>query len=902
MPRAIGQSAAHSSPDRYSAGGSSAAGVNFAPGIAGAEAPSGNQGDRMLQRKTVSAVLLAAALGTPAVAQEPAPTAPAAQPAAAAPATATQGIEEITVTARKRSENLQDTPISVSAFTADTIESMGIENTQEITAIAPNTYMTQTPGSSANLALAIRGVGGAEPLLTREQGVAVYMDGAYIARVTGAVLDLVDIERVEVLRGPQGTLYGRNATGGAVNYISRKPGEEFGFHQNIGVGSWGRFQSITRVDTGELFDGFGATFAYLHRQRDGYVDNRLANDKNDPGAANTDAFRIALGWDVTENFRADYAFDYSDLKGRDPAFQLIAVDSANFGIGDALGFPQNFVDSLDVSKHRFDKLSMDFDGGSNHLIRGHNLTLSYDFGSVQLKSITTYRDWENDEFGTELDGNQVTIPPTMPIYNAAILPFDPIGAPFGFFCGDSGTSPFPFDNCLVPGVTNAQVFAATNKRDQDQWTQEIDLNGSIGDSFDYVGGFYFFTEDYDEKNIQQFLIPVGFAAVQLATPFIYKGDADSWALFANGTYTLPFLEQRLSVTGGVRYSKDHKSFVKKNLSCANNLPPCNTFTPNATLPPITKNKASWDNVDWEVDLNFAATESITTYARVATGYKAGGFNLRTAQATIDPFKEESLIQYELGVKTQWWDNRVQLNLAAFYSDYDDIQTDVFAAGPGGATSLTVNAGKAEIPGVELEFLAEPFEGVRLNLNYGWIDPKFKDYVVVDNNGTTATCVLPGPPAPCLPDPTVDDFKVDMGSRAEWGYRPDQTLAAGAEYSTKPLGSLGWVASARLDVRWTDTLLWSPLDDERPTDILNPGVSFTPYRDALRQKPYAVLDARFTLSGISIGDRAKLRASVFGKNITDEKYLMSGIDFGGLGFAGGIFGEPASWGLDFTLDY
>jgi iron complex outermembrane receptor protein len=860
----------------------------------------------MLQRKTVSAVFLAAALGTPAVAQQPAPTAPAAQPAAAQPAPA-QGIEEITVTARKRSENLQDTPIAVSAFTAESIESMGIENTQEITAIAPNTYMTMTPGSSANLALAIRGVGGAEPLLTREQGVAIYMDGAYIARVTGAVLDLVDIERVEVLRGPQGTLYGRNATGGAVNYISRKPGEEFGFHQNIGVGSWGRFQTVTRIDTGELFPGFAATGAYLHRQRDGYVDNRLADDNSDPGSLNTDAFRIALGWDITENFRADYAFDYSDVEGHDPAFQLIAVDTATDPLGvDPVGFPGNFVNSLDVSKHRFDKLSMDFDGRSDHLVRGHNLTLSYDFGPVQLKSITTYRDWENDEFGTELDGNDVQIPPTMPIYNAGILPFDPFGLPFGFACPDLGTSPFPFDACLVANPTNPQIFAATNVRNQDQWTQEIDLTGSIGDTFDYVGGFYFFTEDYNEKNVQQFLIPIGFGAVQLATPFVYKGDADSWALFANGTYTLPFLDQRLSVTGGVRYTKDEKSFVKKNLSCPPaNLPPCDTFANTTTpgMPPITKNKANWDNVDWEVDVNFAATESITTYFRVATGYKAGGFNLRTATPTIAPFKEESLIQYELGAKTQWWDNRVQLNVAAFYSDYDDIQTDVFAAGPGGATSLTVNAGKAEIPGVEFELLAEPFEGVRLNLNYGWIDPKFNDYVVVDNAGTTVTCSPLTPVGyPCLPDPTVDDFKVNMGSKAGWGYRPDQTLAAGAEYSTRPLGSLGWVLTARLDVRWTDTLIWSPLDDERPSQINNPGPTFTPYRDALKQKPYAVLDARFTVSEISITDRAKLRTSVFGKNITDEDYLMSGIDFGGLGFAGGIFGEPASWGIDFTLDY
>ena len=883
----------------------------------------------MLQRKTFVSGLLVGVLALPAFAQQAAPP-------AAGPAVDQVGIEEITITARKRSENLQETPLSISAITGEMLESMGIADTQDITSIAPNTYMTQTPGSAANLALAIRGVGGAEPLLTREQGVAIYMDGAYIARVTGAVLDLVDIERVEVLRGPQGTLYGRNATGGAVNYISRKPGEEFSFRQTLGAGSYGRFQSLTRIDTGDMWNGLAATFSYLHRQKNGYVDNTLADDNSDPGSANTDAFRIALGWDLTEAIRADYSFDYSELAGNDPAFQLIAVDTPNFGIGDPLGFPAAFANQLDVSRDRLDKLSMDFDGPSKHQIRGHNLTVEVDLGPVQLKSITTYRDWFNKEDGTELDGNVAGL--NIPIYDARVLPFDPFNVPFGgqgsptipfypVLCPDSGPgNPLPFDSCLVNAGSTGQIFAATNEREQDQWTQELNLTGAIGDSFDYVAGFYYFTEDYSEENVQQFLIPVGFAAVQLATPFVYEGDASSWALFANGTYTLPLLDERLSFTGGVRYSKDEKSFVKQNLSCPPlNLPPCATFGTTTTpgMPPVTSNSATWDNIDWEVSAKFAVTDDITTYARVATGYKAGGFNLRTAQPTIAPFAEESLLQYELGIKTAWFDHRLQLNLAGFFSDYDDIQTDVFAAGPSGATSLTVNAGKAEIPGVEVELLAEPFEGLRLNLNYGWINPEFKEYVVIDNNATTADLDGPDFIGGTAYDPTFDDFSVDMSSSATWGYRPDQTLSAGIEYATPPLGSLGWVATFRLDVRWTGELLWSPLDDERATLINGngivglacfapppPGVSasatcqngFTGFRDVLNQKAYAVLDARFTLSEIAIGDQAKVRTSAFGKNITGEEYLMSGIDFGGLGFAGGIFGEPATWGIDVTLDY
>ena len=154
----------------------------------------------MFQRKTFATALLAGAVALPAFAQAAAPAAPAAPEEVAS----RSQIEEITITARKVSENLQDTPLAVSAFSAESLEGLGISDTQDISSMAPNLYLTQTPGSVANLALSIRGVAGAEPLLTREQGVALYMDGAYIARVTGAIMDLVDVERIEVLRGPQG--------------------------------------------------------------------------------------------------------------------------------------------------------------------------------------------------------------------------------------------------------------------------------------------------------------------------------------------------------------------------------------------------------------------------------------------------------------------------------------------------------------------------------------------------------------------------------------------------------------------------------------------------------------------------------------------------------------------------
>ena len=827
----------------------------------------------MLQRKTYLPVLLGCALALPALAQD-------AAPAATPPDSGAQrtGVEEIQITARKVTENLQQTPLAVSAFDSGMLESMGIADTNDISSLAPNLYLTQTPSSAANLALAIRGVGGAEPLLTREQGVAVYMDGAYIARVTGAIMDLVDIERVEILRGPQGTLYGRNATGGAVNFISRKPTEDFNVMATVGSGSFSRLNALIRDNTGEMLPGLAASLAYLHHQVDGYINNRLTDQKSDPGAKNTDAFRIALGWAITDELRVDYAFDHSNLVGASPAFQLWEASPTLLGSLAASGAN---VGALDITHKRLDNISLNSVGPSEHTIRGHNLSLEYDLGFATLKSITTYREWDNTEVGGDLDGNDISVTSVM---SPVFLSPPPTSA-----CGGPGA--FPWASCTNALATpfRTDLFGADNERHQNQWTQEIQLIGDVGDSVKYVTGFYYFNEDFSENNSQRLmiassgftpLVPVypgltlfnnGFFTPFLpnglqtsGNPFVYTGAARSWALFANATYTLPFLDDRLSFTGGIRYSKDEKSF-------------------NRTSAPADSGRHKWDQIDWEANLNFLATDSITTYFRAASAYKAGGYNLRSATTPpLVPFNEEQLTSIEAGVKTEWWDNRIRANLSGFWSLYKDLQTDVFAAGASGATSITVNAGEAEIPGLEAELLAVPIDGVTINANVGWIKPKYNEYLLVNNNGTPS-------------DPS-DDFKQNFANQAKFGYKPEVTATIGAEYATPPIGSLGWVFTPRVDARYTGSRVWSPLDDEAPFAVT------TAFRDALKDDSYWIVDVRFTVSEIALNDRARVRMSLYGKNLADTEYLLSGIDFGALGFAGGIFGEPRTWGIDLTLDY
>jgi iron complex outermembrane receptor protein len=810
----------------------------------------------MFQRKTFASVLLTGAIAAPAIGQEAAQPAPA---AAAAGTSSRSEIEVIEITARKVTENLQDSPIAVSAFSKESLEALGVGDTQDISSMAPNLYLTQTPGSVANLALSIRGVAGAEPLLTREQGVALYMDDVYIARVTGAIMDLVDVERVEVLRGPQGTLYGRNSTGGAVRFISRKPTEEFGLSQRLGTGSWDRFESRTVLNTGELLPGFAASLAYFHLQKDGYRNNTLRDDDDDYGAKNTDAFRIALGWAATEDLRFDYAYDYSNLIGRGPGFQLVAIDPTLAG---ALTSGGVNVANLKISRgvatgppfaprRAFENLDGNFDGASEHTIQGHNLNVGWDLGFTNFNGIASYRKWENTETGTELDGNSLG---TVFVFDGPTVFFPP----FGSAC--PGGTPA---GCII-AANDPDLFNARNKRNQDQWSVETRFDGNLlTESLQYVAGFYWFREEFDENNPQSFLFPFSpFAPPALLTNiFVYDGDSRSWALFANLTYTPPILDERLSISGGVRYTKDEKSFFR---------------TSPVVGPAPSSGSNKWDSVDWEATLNFAATDDITFYLRGASAYKAGGYNLRSNVDPVNPFNEEKVKSVELGVKSEWFDRRAMLNLTGFWSISDDRQTDVFAAGPGGATSITVNAGEAEIPGLEAEIKLIPLDGLTLGANAGWIKPKYNSYPIIDG---------------------VTMQEVDLADEAGFGYQPKVTTSLSGEYVTEPLGSLGLVLSARVDAHYTGSRIWSPLDDERSRNA----TTVSAFRDVLKDPSYWLMDVRFTVSEIPLGDRAKIRASVFGRNVLDEKYMLSGIDFGALGFAGAAFGEGATWGIDFTLD-
>ncbi|ARS28717.1 TonB-dependent receptor domain-containing protein [Sphingomonas sp. KC8] len=735
--------------------------------------------------------------------------------AATSPDATDQGLEEIIVTAQKRAENLQSTPLAISAVTQQTIEARSISSVANLGSIAPSLVVSTATGAPNNAGLFIRGLGSNDPLLTADSPVGLYVDGVIIARSAGSAFEIADLERVEVLRGPQGTLYGRNTIGGAVNLITRKPDEEFGVRQKFSVGNYGYWQSRTVVDTGELGDsGLRGSFTYLHKQRDGIINNIKTPDQRDPGAYRADGARAAIMFDRKSGFRASYTYDYNRSKAFSNAFQLTAARPDLFAFFAAS--PGAGGGTFTVSPTRLDQISIDSDGKTIDKVQGHTLTLEVDINDdTTLKSLTGYRKWAQDVNDSSYQGNA-----------------DLLGRRVG-----QGATLFP-----------VSLYHAAGFRRQRQWSQELNLIGKIGDTVDYVLGAYYFNEKGHENSPQVVDFITAGGALRTTPQLTYRSEATTKAIFLQSTW---HVTDRLGLTGGARYTWDDKTIEQ-------------------TQPVVRAPTIDFSKFNWAMTADYKFDDGIMGYARVATGYKAGGFSARAFDSGFGP---ESLTSYEIGLKADLFDRRLRFNTTAYYADHKDLQVNSFQAGIGGASAIITNAGKARYKGVEFEANAVPYPGLTTYATFGYVDRKFKKFEIFN---TTANSL--GYPV---------GQTIDIADIAKFSYSASTTLNAGAQYefAVENLGNMAF----RLDYNYRGKVFFHP----------NPITA--PFANQVTAPARGLLDARITLSDLELG-AAKASVALWGKNITDKKYKAAGLDFGTLGFAGNVYGDPATWGLDVSFKF
>ena len=810
----------------------------------------------MSHRKSVFAaqVALTALVAASAAAHaQTAPVGDATQPSPpntdqAAAGGGSDAIQDIVVTARRQSESLQKTPISITALNSGSLERINVQSVDKVAQVAPNLVISQQSSSLSAASINIRGIGQTDPSLGLDTAVGIYLDGVYVARSAGSIFDLVDLERIEVLRGPQGTLFGRNTTGGAIQLISRKPQDTFGITAKGSYGSFNDWYGRLRVDSGTLgSSGLSASGTYYHRQRDGYFNNLLTPDSKDPGSLNVDAFMIAVRGDWGP-LQANYSYDYDDRTGAPGFFQTVALSPAAetyYGRSASLGgAPLQFVGPDVRLKSGLQQPGGPGDRYTSHTrSQGHNLTLSYEVSpALTIKSITGYRRlYLNNVLGLSGQG-------------------DLKGLAIDF------TSP---TLTSIQSVTPYNGYNGPQK--QNQISEELQLLGKQGD-FSYVLGGYYFRERVSEANHQTLTLVetpaaltfLGFpAAVGAAltaqgidligfntSPFQgYHQTSKSQAGFGQISYRPSFLDQKLEITGGLRYTADQKNIMLQSDGIVG--------PPNG--------RVSFNNVSYLGSLSYQFTPDALAYAKISSGYKSGGFNPRAT--TLNSFKPEKLTSYEAGFKLDMLGHHLRVNGAAFLSDYNDLQVPQFAAGSGGASTLLVNAGKAQFKGVELEVTALPVHGLTLSGSLGYTDPKYKQFLFLNPNTNTVTDI-----ADSARFPNVAKFNSNVA--ADYSFDPFQ------------FGTL----SARVSYSYRSHVYFYPND------------AVNPYQHDVDSPATNTVDARIALSDMTFGGRAKGEVAVVGENLLNEDQVLYGIDFGALGFGGKFYAVPRRVSVQFKLSY
>ncbi len=630
------------------------------------------------------------------------------------------GIEEIIVTARKRAESLQETPISITAFSAGALEERSLSNIGEIGDFAPNVVMAVAPGGGGggnNLQIFMRGVGQTDFLITTDPGVGIYIDGVFHSRTFGAVFDLLDLERVEVLRGPQGTLFGKNTIGGAVSLITKKPTDEVSGYGEVTFGRFNRIDGRGTFNFPVIENKLFARFSFSSKNRDGYakrLDFNTGEVIDRQGDEDITSVRGALRWLASETIEVNIRADVATGNGESaPTTLAFFDDTGQFGglgglwnalVGGPAGTPMSsaFITSDPLTTYGTGPNINTTD------VWGISATIDWDAGPVHIKSITAYR--ENDaKFGRDGDGSP----------NQYVHTFD--------------------------------------QDTQNQFSQEIQISGvSFSDRLTWIIGGFFFDENATDNNDVRLAsglyaaleaLPGPLDGSPLTAPTAPGGpgnpinvvldldfdihneiDITSWAAYTQGTLAVT---DRLNVTGGVRFTYEQKDYTLEH----------RRINSGAFIVPLTTVSDSWSEVSPMGSIDYRWSDDVMTYAKVSRGFKSGGFNGRPIlESAVESFAPETLTSYEIGVKSQLFERRLVLNVTGFLNKYKDIQLGSVNADESGNLILLIqNAGKATVKGLEAELHARPATGLDITGSLGYTDFQF-DRLVAGVVGITLDTV------------------------------------------------------------------------------------------------------------------------------------------------------------------
>ncbi|MFA5494320.1 MAG: TonB-dependent receptor [Porticoccaceae bacterium] len=775
-------------------------------------------------------------------------------------------LEEIVVTARKAEESLQTIPVAVTALNEQMMINKQVTQMVDLQRTAPSlTIGTGGTGPASIIYTAIRGQAQNSPNSVTDSAVGVYIDGVYLGRPIASNMGFLDVAQAEVLRGPQGTLFGRNTTGGALNITTNRPTSEFEGHVKAEVGNYDMRHVEAVVNIPLIEDELATRFAYRYNERDGYIKSPFYKedykDVDESYSARGSIYYTPAEAPYEVFFSLDHEYyrdngtpttvvAFNDDAQAAPTLPTVAQLFASVGLN-----PRDYEGQFDKTFGFVQTAVLDnqiMTPSNYHRATGATLDFKLDLGGAELKSITAYRESVSSN-QNDLDGSPV------------------------------------------------DLIAFFSQYKQHQFSQELQLSGSIG-KLNLIGGVYHFEEGGQEfshaHQFGVFIQPLLAMGVDLATvPFSYRNTfsrfgAKSQGVFVQGNYEVT---DKLRITAGYRYTQDKRNITRApeaNYIAQPGLPISCGFTPAelgitpeqlAALPLSAcrlDDSASFSYPAYLISADYQLTDKVFLYAKHSRASMAGSLNTREVPPpfsfAVDP---ETVEDFEIGAKADLWNNRLRANLALFYIEGEDVQRiiNAFNSEGTGLTQFNTNTGDTEIQGMELELTALLWDGFELNIATSVMDGEYKSGTFLETRGT------------------VDNPIIVDRSDEELPRLPELTYSIGATQTVNlDIGEL----RAHVDYAWVDK-------QALVTTTATPGSSAQEFEDARLVNKYSTIDsygllnARLSLTLANSG----LELALWGRNLTDEEYATNVFEsWTALGFALQNQGVPRTYGASVTYRF
>lgn len=776
--------------------------------------------------------------------------------------TAASFIEEVVVVARRREESAQDVPIPITALSGNQLETRMVRDITEIEKLSPNTDISGSSVNNSATQVFMRGIGQINWSSTQDPKIGIYVDGVYLSRPQGGLVDLMDVNRVEVLRGPQGTLFGRNTTAGLIQIVTNAPTRQREFDVQLGLGS-DDHRTYGFTYNQPLTDTLAARFALYGKETDGFIENALTG--KDRGNEDALSYRASLAWEL-DNFNARFTYDHFEADERAPlgSCRFTGPDDGNLAGG--LNFISNIfgiyetLQSTCEGTNRNVSIDTTNDEGVESDVDAYILNLTYDFGWAEITSLSAYREIDN-------------------------------------FNGSWGW--------VMGGSPNANLLDILNNHSEHEiFSQELRLSGS-NEKLAWTVGAYFFEEDSEEsldvplfrdvpvptpEQSPLFYLPTGafnpdgspetLGDIAVATQVFgsrfqaYDVTNTNTAVFAEATYSF---NEQWDLTLGTRYTEDEREFTRIQTLFGGAFDPtyfCPGMptleaAPGVFLPASDRcfQEVDYDEVTSRAIVSYRMNEDIMFYASFSQGYSSGGFNQDTR---MRPYLPEESDNWELGIKSDFFDSRLRVNASAFLNSYENQQLTVSRLVDGQPTADLINAQEATIQGLELEVLSELTDTLSVRLAAGYIEGEYDKFTVEDNVIDPATL--------------VETIVVRDLSDIEFGNNGDELSA-----------DISLLHQVSFDFGVLTSSIGFSYKDDQYYELEN-----TPSSKAAN---YWLLDARITWAL----PNGQTTISLWGTNLTDKKYVdnminQSGnVEIGGsdpsLGMTADYWGNPRRYGLE-----